>query len=56
LNSITRKQLTGKVKIEHLLSTDLALKIAAIRETFEETGIQLWKIKNTNMTTFTNKV
>ncbi len=41
LNSITRQQLIGKVKIEDLLSTDLALKIAAIREKFEETGIQL---------------
>jgi 8-oxo-dGTP pyrophosphatase MutT (NUDIX family) len=29
------------VKNEDLLSTDLALKIAAIREKFEETGIQL---------------
>jgi hypothetical protein len=41
LNSITRRQLIEKVKNEDLLSTDLALKIAAIREKFEETGIQL---------------
>jgi 8-oxo-dGTP pyrophosphatase MutT (NUDIX family) len=29
------------VKNEDLLSTDLALKIAAIKEIFEETGIEL---------------
>jgi ADP-ribose pyrophosphatase YjhB (NUDIX family) len=44
------------VKNEDLLSTDLALKIAAIRETFEETGIKRCKIKNSNITIFTNKV
>jgi 8-oxo-dGTP pyrophosphatase MutT (NUDIX family) len=31
------------VKNEDLLSTDLVLKIAAIRETVEETGIELSK-------------
>jgi hypothetical protein len=48
LNSITRQQLIEKVKNEHLLSTHLALKIAAIREKFEETGIVLRKINITN--------
>jgi 8-oxo-dGTP pyrophosphatase MutT (NUDIX family) len=33
------------VKNEYLLSTNLVLKIAAIRETFEETGIELRKLK-----------